>query len=811
MTFKQLAKTIGLTGMSLVLGTVLALSGCKGPQSPSDQKQSIDIAQDSIQVYQGHIFTLDVQTNPAALIENIKWKSSDDTLVSVDEDSGEINAKEITTEPVIITAYLPGNDTIQASCAVTVIAYSGGSGGGTNPDDSGNNAPVTPPEDGINISGNVNIIESSGWLDSLCVKWEKLAAASSYNVYYRGGAVTGWTRIDDPLIREYDTCYRADIPGLAAAANYEVKVLPVDDSGAEFGSPSTAASLEVKAHDRSGFAFSNGNVPGAYNADGTPKTGARILYITDENKDTVTMGITTDSKGKETVFTGLDAIVETGMQKGYEKRPLIVRFIGKVNEKQGSPFTDSEGSVMIKDNGKNNGNTSYITMEGIGDDATAYGWGFRTSRASNVEIRNLGFMLSNTTQKDAIELANSESMWVHNCDFFYMMPGTDSDQKKGDGSLDIKQCTNVTVSYNHYWDSGKTHLLGNGTETPGYLTYHHNWYDHSDSRHPRVRFHNVHVYNNYYDGVGKYGIGATMGSSIFAEANYFRDTKKPMLISMQGTDIAGGGAGTFSGEAGGIIKAYNNYMDAQSKAQYRPFSSTNLTEFDAYEVGSASETVPAAVTTKNGGNSYNNFSIPYIYNVDNPETARTNVMTWAGRYWGGDFSYTFNNATDDALTDEPMPALLAKLKSYTSKLVSVQGGNNDQGGGGTVVPPAPPPVEGSVFCSFGMTTSSGSSVYAVNDAFLLTSSNGTKASAAINGTSYDTALKLETNTIVTFTITEPMTLTLYVSAVGNIKIDDVNQKSSGSPVAVLSMALEPGAHTIKKGDSMNLWLIGLAP
>lgn len=52
---------------------------------------------------------------------------------------------------------------------------------------------------------------------------------------------------------------------------------------------------------------------------------------------------------------------------------------------------------------------------------------------------------------------------------------------------------------------------------PNYITYHHNWFDHSDSRHARVRTMSVHMYNNYYNGNAKYGVGSTMGSSIYIE------------------------------------------------------------------------------------------------------------------------------------------------------------------------------------------------------------------------------------------------------------------------------------------------------
>ncbi|MCL2879507.1 MAG: Ig-like domain-containing protein, partial [Treponema sp.] len=600
--------------------------------------------------------------------KNVRWTSGNTDLVSVTQE-GYISAVAVGT--TTITATARDGSGVSGSINVTVKPENSG------PDNPEQGAVIDPPAPGTITAGDINIIEAQGWLESLYVKWDRFAAAQSYNVYYQASGGSGWTKIDDQLIRDYGGYFRADIPGLAAGV-YEVKALPVSASGIEGTNPAYARDIGVLAHVRAGFAFNAGVVPGAYKADGTPKDGARILYVTDQNKDTVSLSVMT-SATKEQVFTGLDEILETGMQKGYENRPLIVRFIGKINEKQGSPFTDNEGSLMIKDNGRNAGFTSFITLEGIGDDATAYGWGIRTSRATNVEIRNLAIMLSDTTQKDSIELQNSNFMWVHNCDFFYGMPGTDSDQHKGDGSIDIKICSNVTLSYNHFWDTGKTSLLGNATtEAVGYLTYHHNWFDHSDSRHPRVRIHRVHVYSNYYDGTGKYGMGATLGSSIFSEANYFRNSKKPMLISMQGTDTKSGTDtknGTFSSEDGGIIKSYNNYMDAATAATWLPWSAANSVEFDSYEVKSADEQVPSTVKAKQGGATYDNNFLTYSYIADSPETAKTNVTTWAGRYWGGDFKFAFNNATDDALTDDPMPELKNALLAYTSKLVAVQGSN----------------------------------------------------------------------------------------------------------------------------------------
>ncbi|HQB28967.1 MAG TPA: pectate lyase, partial [Paludibacter sp.] len=123
----------------------------------------------------------------------------------------------------------------------------------------------------------VTITESSGWLESIFVEWEPVASAESYNVYYSGNGVVD-RKIDDQLIRSYGTYFRADMLGLKAGG-YTVKVAPVI-SGVE-GSASQTSTLTVTSHDRTGFAFHGGRVPGAYKADGTPKDGAVILYITE--------------------------------------------------------------------------------------------------------------------------------------------------------------------------------------------------------------------------------------------------------------------------------------------------------------------------------------------------------------------------------------------------------------------------------------------------------------------------------------------------------------------------------------------------
>jgi pectate lyase len=515
--------------------------------------------------------------------------------------------------------------------------------------------PTDQPEDGEELS----ILSVEGWLESVAVTWSPHENASAYNVYYKGGAAADYTQIDAPLVRNYGGYCRADIPGIAAGA-YTIKVAPVIDGKEGKGAVRTATAA---AHDRSGYAFYGGKTPGGYDMDGAPKANARIIYVTDQNKDDITLGVNVEGKG-DVLQTGLYPIIN-GHRKGNETRPLVIRLIGQIH----IPASTDKGDIVFD---TKNADNTFITLEGVGNDATADGWGVRLKNASNIEISNIGFMNTASAEGDDVGLQQKNyHIWVHNCDLFYGQAGSDADQAKGDGAMDAKGSTYVTFSYNHFWDTGKTHLIGNketGPDgTPALLTLHHNWYDHADSRHPRVRVHTVHVYNNYYDGVSKYGIGATYGCSVFAEANYFRNAKYPMLISMQGSDT-----GTFSSEDGGVIKAYNNSMTGQTRfVAYGAAGHSNSTvDFDAYVAANRSDAVPPAVKTAQGAHTYNNFDTAgdfYAYTPDEPEAAKDKVMRYAGRMGGGDFKWTFSAADDASYSVNA--GLQAALASYKTALV----------------------------------------------------------------------------------------------------------------------------------------------
>ena len=516
------------------------------------------------------------------------------------------------------------------------------------------------------ISRPVNIIEAKGWLESAYVKFDLHDNIADYHVYVKGGPYADYTKIDAQLVRNYGSYGRADVVGLKPADDYRLKVVPVNGDGTELSVfASETASMEVRAYSREGFAFMNGYEPGAYHADGTLKQGAVVIYVTNDNAKTVKARLNSGE------FTGLQAILKA-YEKGNVTTPLSVRILGCLNHAHMDGFGSSEEGLQVK--GKKADSELNITIEGIGDDATVKGFGFLVRKAKSVEFRNLGIM---RCMDDGLSLdTDNSNIWIHHLDVFYGPHGT-GDHVKGDGAVDVKSDSKyVTVSYNHFWDTGKTNMFGMKSETgPNYISYDHNWFDHSDSRHPRVRTMSVHVWNNYFDNVAKYGVGATSGASVFVEGNYFLKTKKPILSSQQGTDAMG--SGTFSGEAGGMIKAYGNYFDRTCRNfRYYTQHEAPSTGYDAYETVSRDEQVPATEVTRVGGTSYNNFdtddALMYGYHAVSAEEVPTLLTGYygAGRMNHGDFTYTFKDNVGDDTADSAYDQQLGTLlDNYRSSLV----------------------------------------------------------------------------------------------------------------------------------------------
>lgn len=132
-----------------------------------------------------------------------------------------------------------------------------------------------------------------------------------------------------------------------------------------------------------------------------------------------------------------------------------------------------------------------------------------TTYVSNVIIRNLTFRdvydAGSNPDADAVTVeCFSHHVWVDHNTFIYSAPNS-SLAGRIDGAVDVKRGGNwVTISWNHFYHYNKVMLLGhvdsNAIQDSGrlHVTYHHNYFENTYQRHPRVRFGKAHVYNNYF-------------------------------------------------------------------------------------------------------------------------------------------------------------------------------------------------------------------------------------------------------------------------------------------------------------------------
>jgi len=624
------------------------------------------------------------------------------------------------------------------------------------------------------ITAKVNITEAKGWLESAYVKFDLYDNIQKYNVYVKGGQYNEYAQIDSELVRNYGTYGRADLVGLQAGTNYQLKVVPVNGDNTELTQfASETEVLEVKNYSREGFAFMNNYTPGAYKADGTLKDGAKVLYITKNNFNTIQLEMVKDNKGNTETYTGLGEIFKA-KQKGFDTTPMAVRIIGEIttNDADAAQLMSDEDGLQLKGNGDDT--EMNVTLEGIGDDATFNGFGMTFYNGTKVEMRNIGLVNFND---DGIQLKGTQHAWIHHNDFFYGNAGSAADQKKGDGSLDVKDDSRYcTFSYNHFWDSGKTSLCGMKSESgSNFISYDHNWFDHSDSRHPRVRTMTVHVWNNYYDGVSKIGVGAVKGADIFVESNYFRNSKNPMLISEQGTD---GRNGFADDHDGGMIKAYGNVLTGKSATTFRSHKQYPV-EFDAYEADTRDEKVPETYKSVVGEYTYNNFdtdaSLMYNYTpvAANDVPAVVTGFYGAGRMNHGDLQWTFNNTTDDT-SDAINDALKAAVMGYHTTLIGIMGEEEETSGGGEQGGGDEPAPEGAILASFDGSPSS--SMFTVGGSY-------GDGKITYNNIGYKKGVKLDSKGSITFTPASNYLMTLVLATAKDgrdVKINNETTTVSGT-------------------------------
>jgi pectate lyase len=278
-------------------------------------------------------------------------------------------------------------------------------------------------------------------------------------------------------------------------------------------------------------------------------------------------------------------------------------------------------------------NTSII---GVGENSKIIGGNLSMEGVHNIIIRNLEVEAPRdyfpswdpkdgetghwNSEYDAINIKdNTNHVWIdHNTLSDGNHPESESGKYFGmkfqqhDGLLDITNGANyVTVSYNIVSDHGKTMLIGSSdsrTSDSGKLkvTLHHNYFKNMTERFPRVRFGEVHVYNNYYEHSNNseyefsYAIGAGKESKIYAENNYFSfdwDVDPSTIIQKWG--------GESIYENGSYVNGPSSHNEVDLVAAYNASHEGKLNEDvgwkpTLYDHISPTQSVPGLVKAKAG-------------------------------------------------------------------------------------------------------------------------------------------------------------------------------------------------------------------
>ncbi|MET9811420.1 pectate lyase [Streptomyces sp. NPDC006355] len=241
---------------------------------------------------------------------------------------------------------------------------------------------------------------------------------------------------------------------------------------------------------------------------------------------------------------------------------------------------------------------SNTTIVGLGDKAVLKGASLQVRNADNVIIRNLelrdaydcfpvwqpntGGLGDWKAAYDNLWLAGATHVWV---DHITASDRGHPDAKeptyfarnylRHDGLLDITNGSDlVTVSWSRFADHDKAMLIGNSDTATGdrgklRVTLHHNAFESVVQRAPRVRFGQVHVYNNRYDITGddyRYSLGVSTESRIHAENNAFH---APGHV-----------------EVADLVRSWNGSALHQSGTLFNGFPVDLLMIYNAYNSGS---------------------------------------------------------------------------------------------------------------------------------------------------------------------------------------------------------------------------------
>ncbi|TFW15661.1 pectinesterase family protein [Duganella callida] len=233
--------------------------------------------------------------------------------------------------------------------------------------------------------------------------------------------------------------------------------------------------------------------------------------------------------------------------------PKIIKLAGTIDMTEGVPYANT-GDQAIRGLIRLPSNTTLI---GADANAGIVNGHIVVSNVSQIIIRNLkivnpcdvgpvwdptdGALGNWNSAYDGIGVTGSDHVWVDHVSFTDgamsddLLPVENGQIKQcHDGALDITNASDyVTVSYNVFGQHRKNNLIGSSDTATGdngklHITFSNNVFRDIVSRAPRVRFGQVHVYNNYFVGSKshpaypyEYSIGVGQQAQILSNNNVF--------------------------------------------------------------------------------------------------------------------------------------------------------------------------------------------------------------------------------------------------------------------------------------------------
>jgi len=375
----------------------------------------------------------------------------------------------------------------------------------------------------------------------------------------------------------------------AAAVDFERQTLAANDGWAASGSGTTGGSLATSDQvytvtTRAEFiAALNNGVPSSTspsNPSNTPKI-VRVQGTIDFNVDELNQPLSCEDYFRPDPTTG-EVFSYEAFEAAFDPNGSWGRVNPSGPQERGRVASAAAQQARVRIRPGSN-----TTIIGAGKDATLKGiWmdirgtaGVANSR-TNIIVRNLNFVDTHdcfpqwapndgalgswNALYDAISLRDSNNVWIDHNSFQDVdtADGTLPDRfgvlfQVHDGLLDITNASDlVTVSWNKFRNHDKVMLIGSSDNAPAdvgklRVTLHHNEFAGLGQRVPRVRFGQVHVYNNYYKicSTPNYGYswGVGIQSQVYAEDNFFLiDTgaiaPARVISRFNGTNIHAGGS-----------------------------------------------------------------------------------------------------------------------------------------------------------------------------------------------------------------------------------------------------------------------------